>query len=141
MCEMRIYVDGSSQSYRRRAGIGLVVTDTSGAPVLEACQPIPYCSSDRAECLAILEALEIARQLEIDRYELLSDCQWIVDRVAGIPAPIHPDATRICGKIRRRMARTPRVRLSHVPRAGNRHADALARSGARGFRSFGAPDL
>lgn len=121
-----IHTDGASKGNPGHASIAYVITDADGETVAAHARYIGSQTNNVAEYTALVEALEAARELGIERVEAFSDSQLMVKQVAGEYAvrnetlrPLYEDVVAAL-----RLFRS--AALTHVPREQNKQADKLA---------------
>lgn len=83
--------------------------------------------NEEAEWLALLHAVEVARDLGAEDVELLGDSRSVINQVAGIAKC----RSRNLETYRAAIAAIPRVRLRYVPRSKNLAGIALAQGHPR----------
>jgi ribonuclease HI len=83
--------------------------------------------SEQAEWLALLHAVEVARDLGAEEVELLGDSKAVIGQAAGT-AKCRSDHV---AAYRAAIAAVPRVRLRHVPRSKNLAGITLAKGHPR----------
>ena len=131
------HVDGAARGNPGPAGIGVVVTDESGAVVATLAEGIGVATNNVAEYRAAIAGLRLAREHGADRVLLKADSKLLIEQLAGrykVKArnliPLHLDA-------RAEMRAFERVDLEHVPRGKNKDADALANQGVDDWLAAG----
>jgi ribonuclease HI len=124
--ELRLHVDGASRGNPGEAGFGVHVADDEGNEVAALYGYLGRATNNVAEYEALLHGLRFALERGAARVEVFSDSELLVRQVAGryrvkSPGlqPLHREAVLL-------LSRFERARVSHVPREGNREADALA---------------
>lgn len=118
--------DGAARGNPGRAGAGAVLFDASGAVVAELRRDLGIATNNRAEYEALLMGLEAARAYVPDELVVRLDSELVVKQLRGEyrvkSAALRPLVERALLLLRG----FPRVRVEHVPRSGNAHADRLA---------------
>ncbi len=130
--ELHLFIDGASKGNPGAAGIGVLVTTPDGETVVEIGEGIGMTTNNVAEYKALIRGLEESLERGAVRVVVQTDSQLLARQMEGrykINAPhlqeLQREATMLC-------QRFPRgVTLTHVLRAGNARADALANQGAR----------
>ena len=129
MSNLVAYVDGGSLGNPGSAGIGVVIDDPRGGKIRIAkwigCQ-----DNNVAEYLALLEALQCALALKARAIHVYSDSEVVVRQMTGqyrCRSPRLYSLHWIC----RKLIRSLRFSISHVPRECNVEANALASAAAR----------
>ena len=137
-CE--IYIDGASRGNPGPAGAGAVFLDlpappqnvggaqAGGAhtPVRELSKPLGHTTNNVAEYLALIYALQEALQAGYNTVAVKTDSELLVRQLSGEYRVRDPQLKLfhdLAVHLRKGFAR---CEISHVPRAENRLADALA---------------
>jgi len=127
--ELIAYVDGGSHGSPGPAGIG-VVLEGCGPKKLRICRWIGRQDNNVAEYMALLEALQQATRLRARSLSVYTDSQVVVRQMTG---------EYLCRSRRlaalnftcRKLARTLRFSIAHIPRDRNREANSLANRAVR----------
>jgi ribonuclease HI len=129
MSDFVAYVDGGSLGNPGSAGIG-VVMDGSAAGPIRIARWIGRQDNNVAEYVALLEALQCAKELKARALHVFSDSEVVVRQMSGeyrCRSPRLYSLNWICRKLAGSFAFT----ISHVSRENNREANRLASSAAR----------
>jgi ribonuclease HI len=132
MSDLVAYVDGGSLGNPGSAGIGVVISDPRGGTIRIA-KWIGRQDNNVAEYFALLEALQCALALKASAIHVYSDSQVMVRQMTGqyrCRSPRLYSLHWIC----RKLIRSLRFSISHVPRELNVEANDLASSAARARR-------
>jgi ribonuclease HI len=132
MSDLVAYVDGGSLGNPGSAGIGVVISDPRGSTIRIA-KWIGRQDNNVAEYLALLEALQYALALKARAIHVYSDSEVVVRQMTGLyrcRSPRLYSLHWIC----RKLIRSLRFSISHVPRELNVEANDLASSAARARR-------
>ncbi|TMD16026.1 MAG: ribonuclease HI family protein [Chloroflexi bacterium] len=123
---LRLFTDGASRGNPGAAGLGVVIEDEQGIRLRGLHRWLGVTTNNEAEYHALIEGLLAARDWKPDRLEVYLDSKLVVEQINGryrIKAPelqpLHQRATEL-------MRQFPDVAVTHVERAKNRGADALA---------------
>ena len=123
---IRLFTDGAARGNPGPAGLGLVIEDGEGLRLWGGCRYIGTATNNVAEYLALIDGLKKAAEWRPDRLEVYLDSQLVVEQMAGryrvknaILAPLHRQASELAAGLRE-------VTFTHVERARNKGADALA---------------
>ncbi len=132
MTELFLCIDGASKGNPGAAGIGALLTTPDGETVAEIGEPIGIATNNVAEYKALIRGLSEARARGAQRVTVQTDSQLLARQMEGrykINAPhlreLQQEARALCGTF------PGGVRITHILRAGNARADALANQGAR----------
>jgi ribonuclease HI len=129
MSDLVAFIDGGSLGNPGSAGIGVVISDPRGGKIRIA-KWIGRQDNNVAEYLALLEALQCALALKARAIHVYSDSEVVVRQMTGqyrCRSPRLYSLHWIC----RKLVRSLRFSISHVPRENNAEANDLASSAAR----------
>jgi ribonuclease HI len=129
MSDLVAFIDGGSLGNPGSAGIGVVICDPRGEKIRIA-KWIGRQDNNVAEYLALLEALQCAVALKARAIHVYSDSEVVVRQMTGqyrCRSPRLYSLHWIC----RKLVRSLRFSISHVPRENNVEANDLATSAAR----------
>ena len=129
MSELVAYVDGGCLGNPGPSGIGVVIDGCESGPIRIA-KWIGHQDNNVAEYAALLEALQCALNLKAKALHVYSDSQVVVRQMTG---------EYICRSERlyslhwtcRKLARSLKFSISHVPREDNAEANGLAQTALR----------
>jgi len=129
------HVDGGSLGNPGPSGIGIVIAPPEGTPI-RISKWIGHQDNNVAEYIALLEALQCALNLNAEALQVYSDSQVVVRQMRGeyqCRSPRLYSLHWIC----RKLARSLRFSIHHVPRENNAEANRLANDAARQRGSLG----
>lgn len=125
----RLHTDGGARGNPGPAGIGVVLISNSGKVIGEIARGIGIATNNEAEYAALIAGLEMARDEGVKELDVFLDSQLVVSQVKG-EWKIKKDHLRpLAVKARSLLDSFERASLSHVKRAENADADALANQG------------
>ena len=127
--ELIAWVDGGSHGNPGPAAIGVVITDPAGSKTSIA-RHIGKQDSNVAEYVALMEALQYALMMKARALHVYSDSQVMVRQMTG-EYRCHSSRLYSLHWVCRKLARSLRFSISHVPRANNHEAHRLAKSAVR----------
>jgi ribonuclease HI len=128
MSELVAYVDGGSLGNPGSSGIGVII-DRGTEGTIRIAKWIGRQDNNVAEYVALLEALQCALALKAKKLHVYSDSQVVVRQMSGeytCRSPRLYSLHWIC----RKLARSFRFSISHIPRENNAEANRLASSAA-----------
>ena len=128
MSELVAYVDGGSLGSPGSSGIGVII-DRGSEGTIRIAKWIGRQDNNVAEYVALLEALQCALALKAKKLHVYSDSQVVVRQMSGeytCRSPRLYSLHWIC----RKLARSFRFSISHIPRENNAEANRLASSAA-----------
>jgi ribonuclease HI len=122
-----VHTDGGSRGNPGKSAIGVVI-ESDGTPLLQKGLYIGIGTNNRAEYLAVVEALNwlSSHPQDITKASFFLDSQLVVSQLQGVYAVKHPDMIELKRKVDSLRGSLPfPVEFSYVPRAQNAQADAL----------------
>jgi ribonuclease HI len=120
------HIDGGARGNPGPAGYGVVITDQSGRKVAALSKYLGHRTNNFAEYSGLLAALQYALEHGCRALEVVSDSELLVRQINGqykVRSPILLDVYRQAKSL---IAKLDWFRISHVLRARNKEADALA---------------
>jgi ribonuclease HI len=131
---LTIHFDGASQGNPGPAGIGVVICDADGTALAEIGEYIGRATNNVAEYRALIRALEEAQLLGGRRLNVRADSELVVRQLSGSYEVKSPNLKPLFDRARALLRGFEHVRVSHVPRAENNHADRLASQAIKAAR-------
>jgi ribonuclease HI len=129
MSNLIAYVDGGSLGNPGPSGIGVVI-EGSASGTVRIARWIGRQDNNVAEYVALLEALQYALKLKAKALHVYSDSQVVVRQMRGeygCRSPRLYSLHWIC----RKLTRSLKFSITHVPRERNTEANGLASSAVR----------
>lgn len=123
------YVDGGSHGCPGPAGIGVVIEKPDGEQIRIA-KWIGHHDNNVAEYAALLEALRCALDLKATALHVYSDSELVVKQMTGEYACRSPRLYSLNWTCRK-LARSLKFCIAHIPRERNQEANRLANHAAR----------
>lgn len=127
--ELIAWVDGGSHGNPGPAAIGVVIADAAGGRT-NISKHIGKQDSNVAEYVALMEALQYALMMKARALHVYSDSQVMVRQMNG-EYRCHSARLYSLHWVCRKLARSLRFSIEHVPRAHNGEAHRLAKSAVR----------
>lgn len=121
--------DGGARGNPGPAGIGIVLEDASGVVLAELGRPLGYATNNVAEYNALITGLEIALDNGVTEVDVLLDSELVAQQVTGRWKIKNDTLRALAVRARSLLDRFDHVHITHVPRAQNAAADALANQG------------
>jgi ribonuclease H / adenosylcobalamin/alpha-ribazole phosphatase len=121
-----VYTDGASRGNPGPASYGAVVIDPAGKVVAERSEAIGITTNNVAEYRGLVAGLEAALALGAKRVEVRMDSELIVRQAIGRYRVKNPALITLHNRTLALRSQFDEVVFRHVPRAQNKHADALA---------------
>lgn len=128
-CE--VYIDGASLGNPGPAGIGVVFLDGEAKPIRQFSKYLGETTNNVAEYLALVYALQEARQLRCDRISVKTDSELLARQLSG-QYKVRDATLRLLHDLARHLTHGfAACRVEHIPRTQNRLADRLAGQAAK----------
>jgi ribonuclease HI len=129
MPELVAYVDGGCLGNPGPSGIGVVISGCANGPIRIA-KWIGHQDNNVAEYAALMEALQYAVSQRARKLHVFSDSQVVVRQMTGEYTCRSPRLYSLHWTCRK-LARSLKFSISHVPREDNAEANRLAQSALR----------
>ncbi|MFA5308374.1 MAG: ribonuclease HI family protein [Dehalococcoidales bacterium] len=124
--KVTIYTDGAARGNPGPAAIGVVIKDETGHIAATVSRRLGPTTNNQAEYRAIIAGLEKAISLGARQVTVKSDSELMVKQLNGLYKiknaalrPLYQEAVKLIGSLES-------FSISHIPRAQNAAADALA---------------
>ncbi|HEY7163714.1 MAG TPA: ribonuclease HI family protein [Candidatus Binatia bacterium] len=127
--ETLLMVDGAARGNPGEAGCGAVIVDEAGEVVKELSCYLGHATNNVAEYEGLLLGLQALLDLEKKNIRVQSDSQLLVRQLNGQYRVKDEKLKRLFERAVNLLRRFDKVRIVHVPRELNRHADRLANQG------------
>lgn len=137
MSDLIAYVDGGSHGSPGPSGIGVLIEKPDGE-MIRIARWIGHHDNNVAEYAALLEALQRALELNATSLSVFSDSELVVKQMTGEYSCRSPRLYSLHWMCRK-LARTLKFCISHIPREQNQEANRLANHAVR-FRREPALD-
>ena len=127
--EYSIQADGGSRGNPGPAGAGAIVRDSKGKTVFTVSEFLGHTTNNVAEYTAILRALEGLAEVagaKTATVKVEMDSELVVKQMRGEYKIKHPNLKPLATQVALLLHRFKSVTFSHIPRAKNADADALA---------------
>ena len=129
MSTLVAYIDGGSLGNPGPSGIGVVIDGSEGGRIRIA-KTIGRQDNNVAEYVALLEALQYAVLQGAQSLHVYSDSEVVVRQMTGVYA-CRSSRLYSLNWICRKLARSLKFSISHVPREDNAEANSLANAAVR----------
>ena len=121
-----LFCDGASRGNPGAAAIGFVLVDPSGNELVAHGETIGRQTNNVAEYTALQRGLEAAQAHGVRRLQVRMDSELVVRQLLGIYRVKNPGLAPLFLAVRQLASGFDSFQIEHVPREGNRRADALA---------------
>jgi len=125
MKKLILHSDGGARGNPGPAGIGAVLTTATGEVIAEISRYIGKTTNNQAEYRALLAGLEKAKDLQVKDVVCYLDSELIVKQLKGEYKVKNADLKPLVASIHDLVTYFKEISFTHVPRAQNKHADAL----------------
>ncbi len=121
-----LHTDGASRGNPGPAAVGIVITAPDGRVLREIGEYLGTRTNNYAEYQALLRGLAAARALGAEQVRCFLDSQLVVRQLNAQYRVKHPQIRPLFEEVRRLASAFQKVTYTHVLRADNAAADALA---------------
>lgn len=123
---LEVFTDGASRGNPGPAAIGVLFRQKNGPDLAGHSEAIGKATNNLAEYKAVVTALEHCRRWGIERVHLFMDSELIVRQLHGVYRVKSPDLRPLYQQVVFLSKQLKEFRATHVKRANNSPADALA---------------
>lgn len=123
---LEVFTDGASRGNPGPAAIGVLFRQKNGPDLAGHSEAIGKATNNLAEYKAVVTALEHCRRWGVDRVHLFMDSELIVRQLHGVYRVKSPDLRPLYQQVVFLSKQLKEFRVTHVKRANNSPADALA---------------
>ena len=128
LARVRIFTDGGSRGNPGPGACAAVLFDEKGALVREEGRYLGRCTNNFAEYNGLILALALAGELGVPSLEIFSDSELLVKQFNGEYRVKDPALKVLMEDIRKSARAFASVKVAHVRRGANEHADRLVNS-------------
>ncbi len=121
-----IFTDGASRGNPGPAAIGVVFRQKNGPALAVHSEAIGRTTNNMAEYHAVVTALEHCVRWGVEKVHLYMDSELIVRQLSGVYRVKSPDLRPLYQQVVFLSRKIPEFKVTHVKRALNTEADALA---------------
>ena len=125
-CTLHIYIDGAARGNPGPAGIGVVITDGSGAVLKNIDKFIGHATNNVAEYTALITGMERARDLGAKELIINTDSELVAKQLGGEYKVKNPVLKNLYAEVSQLLNSFEQVRVNSIPREDNKLADKLA---------------
>lgn len=125
MPDLTIYVDGACRGNPGPAAIGVVI-QKDGETIKEISHAIGEATNNIAEYSALIRGLEEALEKKAQSLQVYTDSELVYKQIMGEYKVKHPNVQPLHMKAKLLMAKFKDLKITHVLRNKNAHADKLA---------------
>ena len=123
-----IYTDGASRGNPGPSSIGIQFFDSERKLIHEVGEKLEGDRTNNfAEYTAVIEALKLAVEHQVEEVHLFSDSEFLIRQLEGRYKVKSPNIKPLFGEAKELLKHIPSYTLKHIPRELNEGADALAR--------------
>lgn len=121
-----IHIDGGARGNPGPAGVGVVIHDDRGRPLLEAGYFLGTTTNNQAEYTALIRGLDESLARGGREIVVHSDSELLVRQINGDYRVKNAGLAKLFNEVRSRLDRFERWTVRHVRREANQRADELA---------------
>lgn len=141
MKQATISIDGASKGNPGPAGIGVVISDSSGKVIREISEHIGEATNNVAEYKALIRGLSEALSMGFTRAVITTDSELMARQLSGEYRVKSANLASLVDSARDLMGRFKAISVSHVTRDKNKRADELASAAASKKTEVAQPAL
>ena len=140
LCVMRLtlllFSDGASRGNPGPAAAAAVIRDLKEGELAAISQFLGKTTNNQAEYLAVILGLKKALEFSPNEIQIFLDSKLVVEQLAGRWKIKDLELKKLAEKAHALLAKFPKWRIAHIPRAQNKRADSLANQtlDIRGFK-------
>lgn len=121
-----IYTDGASKCNPGHSGIGIIIKNAKGEILKKISQYIGEGTNNRAEYMALIEALKAAKKLGLKRIVCLTDSNLVVTQMNEVAKVRAPALIPFNSTAKILAAHFQEIVFEWIPREENTEADDLS---------------
>lgn len=130
-----LYTDGASRGNPGPAGVGVLLLDEKGRPLLKLNRFLGRTTNNEAEYQALIDGLKAAEKLKLARLSIFLDSELVVKQLQGEYRVRNPRLKPLFEEVGSRLQRLGNYAIMHISRERNGEADRLANEAVdRGLR-------
>lgn len=123
---INVFVDGCSKGNPGKAGIGIVFLNSEGEIIEQISEHIADTTSNQAEYIALIRALEFTKSKGFMKLSIFSDNELMVNQIKGKYKIKSEDLQNLYEKVKTLFKEFTSIQLSHISRRENKLADKLS---------------
>lgn len=120
-----IYTDGGARNNPGPAGIGVVIMDENRNIIKEHNKYIGEATNNQAEYTAVIEALKIVKDMDVEELEFYLDSELVVKQLKREYKLKNKDLAPLFLAIHNLSVSFKKITYRHIPREQNAEADKL----------------
>jgi len=121
-----VFIDACSKGNPGKAGIGIVFLNSDGEIIEQISEHIADTTSNQAEYIALIRALEFAKSKGFAKLSIFSDNELMVNQIKGKYKIKSSDLQGLYEKVKTLFKEFTSIQLSHISRKENKLADKLS---------------
>ncbi|MDD3521300.1 MAG: ribonuclease HI family protein [Actinomycetota bacterium] len=123
--EVRVFTDGGARGNPGPAAVGVVILDEKDNIIAQKGKFIGITTNNVAEYSALIEALELLKDIDAYRIVFYTDSSLVYNQIKGLWKIKSPDMKTLNEYAKRMLYNLPNYNFVHIPRAKNKDADKL----------------
>lgn len=123
--EVRVFTDGGARGNPGPAAIGVVILDENDNMISQSGKYIGTATNNVAEYSALIEALELLKEIDVYRVIFYTDSSLVYNQIKGFWKIKNPDMKLLNEQAKKMLYELPGYNFIHIPREKNKDADRL----------------
>lgn len=123
--EVRVFTDGGARGNPGPAAVGVVILDEKDNMISKSGKFIGVTTNNVAEYSALIEALELLKEIDAYRIVFYTDSNLVYSQIKGLWKIKSPDLKVLNEQAKKMLYSLPNYDFVHIPREKNKDADRL----------------
>ena len=123
--EVRVFTDGGARGNPGPAAVGVVILDEKDNMISRSAKFIGITTNNVAEYSALIEALELLKEIDAYRIVFYTDSNLVYSQIKGLWKIKSPDLKVLNEQAKKMLYELPGYNFIHIPREKNKDADRL----------------
>ena len=123
--EVRVFTDGGARGNPGPAAVGVVILDEKDNMISRSAKFIGITTNNVAEYSALIEALELLKEIDAYRIVFYTDSNLVYSQIKGLWKIKSPDLKVLNEQAKKMLYSLPNYDFVHIPREKNKDADRL----------------
>ncbi len=123
--EVRVFTDGGARGNPGPAAVGVVILDEKDNMISRSGKFIGITTNNVAEYSALIEALELLKEIDAYRIVFYTDSNLVYSQIKGLWKIKSPDLKVLNEQAKKMLYSLPNYDFVHIPREKNKDADRL----------------
>jgi len=123
--EIKVFTDGGARGNPGPAAVGIVILDEKDNLIIQSKKYIGITTNNVAEYSALIEALELLKEIDAFRIIFYTDSSLVYNQIKGLWKIKSPDMKLLNEQAKKMLSSLPNYNIVHIPREKNKDADKL----------------